>query len=662
MGLITYFFFFVFYVFVIFNFGGSDSEDRDFKISFWHKQTGIITFLMALAGALAGTYAFLQFCGYDFVLWQEAQLYSRAISSFGQPNFLASFLLLSLSVSVYNFFFISNFKRRSLLFLLIILQLVGLVVSGSRAAWLSASLVSVVVITWWLWQRFHWRSLFIIPFLTAALIFFFSVLMPGRLSALIDFKSGSTALRFYFYQAAVPVIAANPWIGTGLENGGEMIVREYIPDWGLLMNINSYTDQVHNIFLDIIIQTGIIGFIVWLLLHLFFFWQCWLLSRHAGGRSFALAATAAMSAYILALFFGLADIASSFYFWILAALVSAGNLNFSIVKIKGSAKSFIPVISWPFIRQRFILFYQKIVVRFLAAIMILAAVGQIYFSWQSWQADYYFLQISFLLPKREYFTIDVLYSYLQSSASNPIGRAFYQRSLSSFALADLEYLSDLSSQRLVGERLAEIALSLPDDAYEDKVARARLHCFLKEDATGQNELLSLLMFSPYRPVLYFNLGQCWQMKKEYRQAITVFDQALAILPDFSDSRINQPHLNYLYFYAYRLHLSRAFNFQMIDDNQSALLAYREAYSYYPEDISNLKNIADTYFRQSNYKEAIAVLQHAYVRQPGAYQWPLALAALYQLTGDTELSDLYRSKAASLAPSIVLSLPKQLIYR
>ena len=68
---------------------------------------------ISLSAFVVSLYAVLQYFGIDFLSWQEpAVITKRAISTLGQPNFLASFLLLSIPFTFYliisNLFFITT--------------------------------------------------------------------------------------------------------------------------------------------------------------------------------------------------------------------------------------------------------------------------------------------------------------------------------------------------------------------------------------------------------------------------------------------------------------------------------------------------------------------------------------------------------------------------
>lgn len=663
LGLLFFFWLSVWHSFVVYYFGGFRSlKDLD-ATEAWQQGVRSVATLVSVAGALAGAYAFLQFCGFDFVVWQEAQLNSRAISTFGQPNFLGSFLLLSLPITLFFIFKPVRFWGRFLLFFSVALQLAGLVLSGSRSAWVAFAVVLMLVLLMLAWRRWGYKAMAILPIGALLILLFFYWLMPARLLSLRDLDSGSLALRRYFYQAAEEAISIRPWLGVGLENGGELIVRQYQPVWGVFMMIDGYTDKIHNSYLDIIIQTGLVGFVFWLGLYIFWAWQCWLLWKKPAGRSFALAVAAAMSAYGISLLFGIADISGVFYFWVLAALVVAGNLSLSKHKNHSTG-----VWLSLFIRQLAIINHRVKVATtaFIGGVASIILVGlavlQIYLSVSSLQADYYYLQIYQRLPEQQYFTLSVLYSFLKESAHNPVNLTYYQRAFSQYALADFENLPDLSTRLIVREELKGMYQQLPPQGYENSVVRARLSCFLSGGDAAKADFNNLTSLSPYRPSVYRDFGICLQGSGETQTALDAYAHALSLLPASDDIRLNQEHKDYLHFYSYRLQTASGQLFLKQNNYQQALNSFSRAYFNYPSDIGNLKKMADILFLQKDYQGAISLLKHAFILQPDVYEWPLAIAAIYQETGFLVEADVYWQQARDLSSGVEIPKREDLIYR
>lgn len=642
-GLLFYFWLAFWYSFVVYYFGGFYRTDNSF--SFWKKGAGLSAFLMGIAGTIAGVYAFLQFCGYDFAVWQESQLYGRAIGTLGQPNFLGSFLLATLAMTAYTFFSVSNIRWKIFSVFMFVCQLAGLVLSGSRSAWLAFIVVLVFLFLLFSWRRWRWRALLASVIVSVFFIGILFFVMPVRMNALFDSGYGSIALRRYFYQSAWSAIEERPFFGVGLENGGEVFAAGYQANWGTLMNIDSYTDKAHNNILDIIVQTGLVGFIFWAGLNIFLFGQCYLLWRRRETRAFAVAALSALAAYGISLLFGISDISGVFYFWVIAALAVAGNSSFS----RDSHRP-----GWLQARLIFVKIFLKTKKKILslsikAGALLLAtiAVGQIYFSFSSLLADYYWLQIYRLLPSRQYFTVDVLWSYLDENALNPIAKHYYQVNLAAYALSDFDYLPDLASQALLRRNLKIILADLPVKNYDFRVMRARLSCFFRGAEAAESLFADLMAFSPSRPAVYRNYAACLRGAGLDEQALSVYRQALALLPARSNFLFNDEHQSYSDFYASQIYVEIALIQERLSDWPGAAESWRLASFYQPDNFSIGQRLVDAYLKQGKDDNALLILEHYWRRQPDIVLWPSLISEIYASKHDSEQAEIWRRRSSIL---------------
>jgi len=608
---------------------------------FWLREVKKTAVFMVVGSSMVSVYAFLQYVGYDLILWQEPQLLSRSISSLGQPNFLASFLLFGLAMSAYLFYLYNRFLQKSLLFILMVLQITALVLSGSRSAWLAFIVVLFFLGTLFLWRRFKYKAIIFTFLFVFLALFLFYLSSPERVYGVINWREGSVGLRTYFYQISPDIISHRPLVGLGLENGGEVVVKYYQPEWGLFARINSYTDKVHNSLLDITIQTGFLGLIFYILLHIFLLKQWLLLWRRKISRPFALAAGSALIAYGITLFFGLADITNVFYFWVLAALIIAGNTILNNEKLS-EGLFFEKIKRWFYFKGK--LNQSSILVSLLSALFVIIALAQIYFSFGTLKADHYFLSFYKQSLNKEYFTADLLYSYILEEAVNPVNLSHYQRVYAYFIVDNFDENFNLLNRRLFRERAKELSFSLKGDDYETLYSQARLKCFLQGASAAQDSFDHLKSLSPNRPAIYLDQGDCEFSNPD--RAIVFYGEALERLPSFNDKRLVGEHLNYFNFYSYSLNLKLADAYYTKKDYSEALSFYQKAYFFNPQDISLLKKIANSYFFLGDYDGAYSSLEHAYNKQVHHY-WLIQLSALSIALGDRELADKYWQKVNTL---------------
>ncbi|MGE5425708.1 MAG: O-antigen ligase family protein [Bacillota bacterium] len=630
-GLLSYFWIFFWYSFGAIKFS---SQGR----GGWLNGVKLLSLLTTAIGTLIAVYSFLQFCGIDFSIWQEPQLLNRAIGTLGQPNFLGSFLAMSLALTTY-LLFSSGRKGRVCILPALLIQFCGLAVSGSRSAWLAAIVVGVGVVIISAWKRYRAKSLLMAAAIVLVSLSILFLIMPDRINSLSDFNQGSPALRRYFYQAGFKAFAAKPWLGTGLENGGEGMISAYEPDWGIFLPIDGYTDKAHNSVLDMAIQTGVIGLLVWLGLYAYLAWRVVRLYKKEEGKPFALAAGAAMSIYGISIFFGLSDIADSFFFWVIAAAVVGGNFVFY---------------PRPASHIRDFRFRRPLGLAF-SVLIILLSLGQLAFSLGSLQADYYFLQLNRALIQEDHFTAASLYSYLSSTAFNGAHREYYQRSYASHLLVAYESAQDETTRSLIFSLLKELRASLPARGADNLLVVARLDCFF-EDSRSAPLFETVISISPQRPLAYRERAVCRARHDDVSGALSDYSQALSLLPSANDPRINIEHLNYLRFYTYLLEKERGNLFSSQGKLEEALTSYKEAYNNYPDDIGLYLPISGLLVEMHRVPEAEEALKHAYLREPLSYRWPLELAALKQRTGDKASAMDYAREASALAPEESLPLP------
>ncbi len=209
----------------------------------------------------------------------------RAYGSFPHPNLLGAFIALALLLMlrqlnfqfpISNFQINSKFKILNSKFLLLgtyCLLLTGLFFTFSRAAWI-AFLVGLVIyaIQTKVWRDRFVRQIFIL--LTAYCLLLTAIFFPlvrTRIGGGSRLEIQSNQERTTGYREAVQLIKRHPFFGVGIGNYTIVIARELRPNdpvW-------SY-QPAHNVFLLILSELGIIGFI----LLLGFLWQTKKFSIH----------------------------------------------------------------------------------------------------------------------------------------------------------------------------------------------------------------------------------------------------------------------------------------------------------------------------------------------------------------------------------------------
>lgn len=610
-------------------------------------------FLAILASAfLASIYGILQFLGLDIYHWQEAALYTgRAFSSLGQPNFFASWLLLVSGISFLFFYQEKKFLPKSIYFLIFLTILLALISSGSRGA-LVAFFASLFIFLVYLFfsskVRLTLRKKLVLSGLVLALVFVFAfsleLILPGRISSLVDGSGGSVSARLDFYQASVSAIKAEPLFGYGQENLYEAFLPYYQTSWGVHGDVGQAPDKAHNLLLDILMSHGFFGLIFYSLFFSFFFFLVFRLLKSKDFHYQGLALGFGAFAYLFSLLFSFAVVSTEFYFFIFLALLVSFNYkaeslnNFDLSQIenleplKTNAKKL-------FTNKKFkiFIFILILVISFLG----LECATRVY------SADYYFFgarqaYVNQSLPEALTFL-----DYVDKAKTNPVNRAYYARTAASLILPFYPFKEELSLEKLVKDRLdsALIVMSLVE--VNDLLMRARILTAF-DDFEKANLYLDLaLKKSPQWPISVLAEARISLAQGDKDRALKAFYLLLAILPETSNPLLNQNHLNVVRSFRKEALVSIAEIFTQESNYLAAENYYRLAYLEDVLDYSLLKKIADQLYLQAKFEEALVLVIDGSRLNPGDYNWPLMASYLTKKLGRELEADIWYSQALAL---------------
>ena len=316
MGYLIWLHYFIFFLILVFNL---KSKNQIKHLS------GVVTF----SSFFVCLYGFCQIFGYDPIIWYELPLLTKRIfSTLGQPNFLASWILLALPLVIYGFL---NFRKkisRYFAFLIIVFLLISLILTQSRAGWLGFIFGSIFFLLIGLRKKqiFFYSGLGLIIFLIISFIYFnFHPLaytgnpFIDRLISITHFQE-SGGLRLFWWQAALKEIKFLPIFGHGPETQIFHFVKYYQPEWAIYGGMNIYPDRIHNDFLDTLLTLGWPGLMSYLFLIAYTFYLGIKKIGHQISRLFLLAG---LLAYLISIQFCFHTIVVGIYFWLYLALINA---------------------------------------------------------------------------------------------------------------------------------------------------------------------------------------------------------------------------------------------------------------------------------------------------------------------------------------------------
>jgi O-antigen ligase len=261
-----------------------------------------IILFIGIVQAAIGLYQFgLRGDGPDHFLIPDSDFY-RAYGTFEQPNPYAGFIGITLAVALGALVGRYNsqrkpFRRRALalapyLFAAVILA-AALGASWSRGAWIGFA-VAAVVMAFTLPRQARWGVLLTALLVSLALGLYAAGLIPSSILArLTDFAAGlrledvrgvgitpanyAVLERLAHWQAAIEMWSHNFWTGVGLGCYEPAYATFALVNWPIALG------HAHNIYLNLLAETGLIGSLAYLAMWAAIFWQTWTATRRASG-------------------------------------------------------------------------------------------------------------------------------------------------------------------------------------------------------------------------------------------------------------------------------------------------------------------------------------------------------------------------------------------
>ena len=632
-GLLSYVFYFLWFILLSFNIISISNGRREDPLL--HRVNRVVT-TAVLSSFVVAIYGILQIFNIDFLTWPEAPyLTQRTLSSFGQPNFLASFLLLTTPLSLYLWHEKRQFMWRFLYILIFVSQMLCLFFTASRGAFVAILLTSLLFLVH-LWykttlsrsRRIALGSVVIITIVMA--VSSLQLIIPGRLNSLVDYKVGSVAARVNFYQAAANAITKNPVFGYGLEAGNDIFIKYYDVNWAINGDVAATTDRAHNLVLDILLSSGFWGLILFTLFYYAFFHLAWRNISQRKNKNLSLAIMFGAGAYLLSLLFSFSVVATEIYFWLFFALL----ISFNFSDFKNSAQKIGGMKN------------VKLIVCFFILMLSLWGVCS---SLKILMADHYFNKLYYTFAQGDYYTTFVLDDYVRESRLSNTQQNFYNRFLGDKLSDVYPTIMELSTKSLATEKLNTILKELPDHGYENLLVKAKVYAALDDFDRSEDYFALLNAQSSHWPRGYFELAKMLTRKGDFVPAVAAYHLVELNLPDPMDVRVNDRHRQSILYYRYVIYRDLGDLYQKNEEYANAGKYYQLAYRNNPQDFTLLKKVADAYYLSGDIGGAIEYNRRGYARNPSDYNWPLALSILYHQEGEKDQALAFINEAIALNP-------------
>lgn len=187
------------------------------------------------------------------------------------PNNYALFLLMVLPVVVTQLLNAQSLPVRFFMFLSVLMGFLGIIVSGGRVAWGTLALYGLYLWKYYPHQIVHFmksklyypngNKLMILGVIVLVAYLYPKIIAP-RISGLpsVFAENGTLSSRLLLVRESFALIARHPIVGTGLNGFSAGVAQEPITDV-----FRGFTTEVHNIYLLIASELGVVGLLLFLL-------------------------------------------------------------------------------------------------------------------------------------------------------------------------------------------------------------------------------------------------------------------------------------------------------------------------------------------------------------------------------------------------------------
>lgn len=618
-------------------------------------------YAIAAAGFISSLYGLIQVYGYDFLRWEDLALniHNRASSTLGQPNYLASYLLLAAPITFYLLISSKKNYQRLLFFVFLSFQFLALLYTNSMAA--SLGFIAAIFI-FGVGYFFNKNKRVLLAFLTAILLCLSflvyanisgkrfsassSLALVNRFISLTDIYQGSMASRILYYQAAADIIKNKFWIGYGPDSQGYNFYKYYFPEYAIFEDVNRYPDRAHSEILDILITTGILGLAAWI----FFFYVLikqsfsFLFSAEnkQDKKNLVKIILFGLLSFYVSILFGFFTVVSAVYFWfIIALLFSFYSDDRWIVEFK--------------IRRSVALLFALVFVA-----CIFSAI------WQANAkiiiANYYYrkMKVSLLINEfsRTFFFANKVLEY---APSEPYYRSQLMTDLLPMILTldesenkifALNYLKDsflnqnINNATFEGRVLFAMVLS---EIGREKLSHGESADKILEFSKAESAFSDLADKAPGFSRLYYDWGNLYYYQNKFDQASSKYYESIASYPRLDHPGMGPEH-RHLVVDEMKLSYKKIIGIKLAQENYRAAedLALK-ALKVDPYDLELRDALNMAYLRLDKINDLINSIDKEIALYPDNYFLYYQLAMIYKDKRDLSQAKSYANKALELKP-------------
>ena len=277
---------------------------------------------LGISSAVVASYGVLQYLLGDITAnWLDNEMFSyipgRATSFFDNPNVLGTYLIMMIPFILAVFICVKGFKTKSVIFTELTLTVLCLIWTWSRGAWLGA----IVGIFTLLVVLNYKNILLLFGGVACAPILKFALPngVVSRFLSIGNMADSSTYYRVYTWKGVIRMLKQVWSSGIGI---GQAAFEQMYPIFAYAGT--EAAPHAHNLIMQITVELGISGTVIFIVLMFFFFQNCFEFIKNSSGED-RLLVGAGMSGILAALVMGLFDhiwynYRVFFMFWIVVGL------------------------------------------------------------------------------------------------------------------------------------------------------------------------------------------------------------------------------------------------------------------------------------------------------------------------------------------------------
>ena len=612
---------------------------------------------LLLGSVFASGYGLLQLFGLDFYKWGED--IGRLFSSFGQPNFFGHYLAVLLPLTLYAIFFLSkNIYTRIGYSTLLVAEVLCLIFTFSRSAWL-ALLITIIGCFFWILLRQGKKVLFgvfiaLVIALTAMVSFPTirekiaevawqqDVQATKRFLSIFDLNFGTTRTRLLYWEAAVNGFKDANFkqkiFGYGPDALPNVFIKYYQPEWAYFEKINSFPDRAHNFILDIFLQFGLLGFVSitlfvgYIVVRLIkVTWN----EQNPQNYWVGVSVLSALCIYGINNFFSFSLVSMNVVFYALLGIAWLIGNNYKTSTF--SLDFFQPISRWV-----------------LTSAILIFLITLLYgYNFRPLMADYYFFKVKKAETRGD---CQAVVANMEKTLNwYPVSH-FYSRAFISYGVNCFSVYSSKKDQQYFAEVLLTQASTIDskEKQFYTLVDLARLYSILssfidqKYYNNAKEHYEELLSINPFITFVYSDYGRLESWHKNYEQAIEIFNKGIEVMPS-TEPEEAQYRRNDIVMQLANLYTQIGITLHEQKKYDESASWYIKALKIFPYDLNARKNLADYYYLSDNMPESLRNYKSGYITDYYNSMWPQELARIYQELGDKKRALYFAEQALELSP-------------